>query len=290
MKEKISLSLKLKERVLTKNISLNSLSRLPQDIYKKLPNLLNNFLLVYSLNIYKPELKILSDEKLLLKRVENLPYFNEKEILLLILPFSETRFIFQTKILEETPEGYILEIQDPRTEERITLKSAPPVFLYFISSQYVQALIKNPDYHLLRETNFMPDNVEPNVELEEIHVYDLIIDSTHKIDETFRKILHKPFLVGKLKDFSKGGACIEAAGRINLDSQINLFYINFGFPLLQKECKLGLFCQLKDLSYKDEKTYFHLAFLVELHKNFWDFIKRLLIIPNIKNNVITSGE
>lgn len=275
MKEKISLSIKLKERVLSKNIALNSLNRLPKEVYQKLPYLLNNFLLLYNLNIYKPEMKILSDKTLFLKKTEALPNFSEAEILLLILPLSDIRYILQTKVLEVRDEGYLLEIQDPRTEERILIKGSQAAFLYFIPPQYIQVLIQNPDYHLLRETNFIPrDNDSSSEQLEEIHMYDLILDATHRIDETFRKLLHKTFLVGRVIDLSKGGACVETSGRIKLDSQINLFYLSFSLPLLQRECKLGLFSQLKDISYREEKTRFHLAFLVELHKNFWEFIKK----------------
>jgi hypothetical protein len=75
MKEKIDISLKIKERVLFRNLSLFSLDKLPGEIYKNLSQLKRNFLLLYDQKIYKPEIDILSPRKILIQKKEI--YINE---------------------------------------------------------------------------------------------------------------------------------------------------------------------------------------------------------------------
>ncbi|MFN4132398.1 MAG: hypothetical protein ACK4GE_04900, partial [Caldimicrobium sp.] len=245
MKEKFILASKLKERILIKNFSLNSFKKLPWEIYQKLPQLLNNFLLLYGNEIYKPEVKILSDSRMVIKRGEKLPPFSVGEILLLILPFSDKRFIFQSKVIEEKEEGYDLEILDPRTYERININKQIPVFLYFISPKYVQELIQKEEYQLFRESNF---SLEDSSLLEEIHLYDLVLNANHNIDETFKKLIKRPLLVSNLVNISRAGLATQAFGQINLEDEFNLFYLNFTIPYSNKNIKLGLFSHLRNLS------------------------------------------
>jgi hypothetical protein len=79
MKEKINLSAKLKERVLIKNLSLMSLDKLPSDIYKNLPNLIKNFLLLYGGNLFKTKLDVLSDRTLFIHKTPDLPNLKKGE-------------------------------------------------------------------------------------------------------------------------------------------------------------------------------------------------------------------
>ncbi len=273
MKEKISLALKLKERILIKNFSLNSLKRLPPEIYKRLPQLLNNFLLLYKAQTYKPELQILSDSKFQVKKTGNLPSFRAGEILILILPFPDKRFIFQTQIVEENESGYILEILDPRAEERVPIKENMPVFFYLFSNQYIQELIQKPEYQLFRESNFSEENFDT---LEELHLHDLILNENHNIDENFKKLIRRPLFVGNVVDISRAGICASTSGHIKFDDPFNLFYLNFNLPLQNKIIKFGLFCHLRDTSYASEKTFFHFSFLVSMREDFWKIIKEHL--------------
>lgn len=273
MKEKIILASKLKERILIKNLSLNSLKRLPSEIYHKLPQLINTFLLLYGHSIYHPQIKILSDNRIFLKKSEKLPSITTGELLLLILPFSDKRFVFQSKVIEQNEEGFLLEILDPRADERIKIHTQIPVFLYFISSKYVQELIQNVEYQLLRESNFSSENFEL---LEEIHLYDLVLNANHNIDETFKKLIKRPFLVANLVDISKSGLSAQTSGQINLEDEFNLFYLNLNLTFSNKNIKMGLFSHLRGLSYKEDKTRFHFTFLIGLKEDFWELIKKLM--------------
>lgn len=273
MKEKISFALKLKERVLFKNLSLKSFELLPEGIYKNLSHYLKNFLLLYKANIYKPELQILTDSSALLKKSEKLPPFKIGELLLLILPFPDKKFIFQCKVIEYKEEGFLLKILDPRAEERIKFKGEIPIFLYFIPPAYIQQLLQNEELQLLRESNFSEETFK---DLPEIHIYDLVLNERHSIDDSFKKLLKNSLLIGSLVDISRSGICLSHTGQIKIEDPFKVFYINVTLSKSDKQIKLGLFCHLRDLSYREGKTFFHFTFLISLREEIWKVLKSLI--------------
>lgn len=275
MKEKINIAAKIKERVLVKNFSLMSLDKLPSDIYKNLPTFLNNFLLLYGNNFYKPKLEIISDKTLLLPKEQELPDLKKGEAFLLILPFPQVRYVFQVKVVEANELGYTIEILDPRTDERIFIKNKVPIFFSYITPQYVQALVQNPEYQLLRETNF---TLESFSTLEEIHFYDLVLNANHNIDENFKKLIQKTFLVGEIVNLSKGGLSAKSQTQVNIVDDFGIFYIKFNLQISKQIFKFALFAHLRKLDFRDGFTFFHMAYLRELTEEFWNQLKNILTI------------
>ncbi len=273
MKEKISLATKLKERVLIKNFSLMSLNKLPSEIYKNLSVFIKNFLLLYQGNLFKPRLEVISDTSLLIHKDFNLPNFKDGEVLLLILPFSQSRYVFQVKVVESQEAGWKVEIIDPRTDERIPIKNKVPLFFSYITPQYVQSLIQDPEYQLLRESNFSIDTLP---DLEEVHLYDLILNANHNIDENFKKLIQKTFLVGELVNISRGGLSAKTPGQVNLSDDFGVFYVKFNLPISNRLFKFALFSHLRDIENREGFTFFHLAYITGLKREFWEVLKDLL--------------
>lgn len=274
MKERIDIATKIKERVLIRNLTLYSLEKLPSDIYKNIERLKTNFLLLYNQKFYKPHLVILTPRKILIKKDSEIPSLQKGELALLILPFSNTRYVFQIKITEENEEGFIGEIIDPRYGERITIKLQVPTFFSFITPKFVQNLLTQPGYQLLRESNFLPESYPT---LKEIHLYDLIIDERHNIEDEFKSLIQKTFLVGELVDLSMEGLCAKAKGEIKISDDLGVFYIKFNLPLPEKMVKFALFTHLRNLTFREGYTYFHLTFLVSLRKEFWEALRADLL-------------
>jgi len=273
MKEKISIASKIKERVLIRNLTLYSLDKLPSEIYQNLNNLKHNFLLLYAQRFYKPKIEILSPQEILLKKVGELPPFQKGELALLILPFTNVRYVFQITIREEGEEGFIAELIDPRYDERIPIKRHIPVFFSFIPPKFVQKLL-SPEYQLLRETNCTQESCAA---LTEVHLYDLIIDASHNIDEEFKGLIQKTFLVGELVDLSRGGLCARAKGHIEFTDDFGVFYLKFNLNLSSKSVKFALFGHLRNLSFKEDFTYFHFTYLVTLRPEFWIILREDLL-------------
>jgi hypothetical protein len=272
MKEKISLATKLKERVLIKNFPLMSLNKLPSEIYKNLSVFVKNFLILYQGNLLKPQLEVISDTSLFIHKEPNLPDFKDGEILLLVLPFSQTRYVFQVKVVESQETGWKVEIVDPRTDERIPIKKKIPIFFSYINPQYVQSLIQDPEYQLLRESNFSVDTLP---DLEEVHLYDLILNANHNIDENFKKLIQKTFLVGELVNISRGGLSAKTPGQLNISDDFGVFYVKFNLPLSNRIFKFALFSHLRNIVNREGFTVFHLSYITSLREEFWRVLKDL---------------
>lgn len=268
MKEKINLASKIKDRVLVKNLSLNSLKKLPPEIFNKLSDLLKNFMLLHEGKLYKPEVRII-DEKTLLLKPEGLPVLNNNEVLLLILPFSEIRYIFIAKVTNIEHNGYTVTFMDPRSEERLPIEQKIPAFLSLIPQQFIRELIQNPAYQLLRESNATVDNYHL---LEEIHIYDLILDDNHHVEEKFKKFIQKTLFVGEILDISKGGLAVKIPSKVQLDDEFNVFYVKFTFSQ-PKILKFALFSHLRNISQLEGGTIFHFSFLTGLNPELWNLIK-----------------
>lgn len=268
MKEKINLATKIKERVLVKNLSLNSLKKLPHEIFNKLSDLTKTFMLLHEGKLYKPDIKII-DEKTLLLKPEGLPTFNNHEVLLLIVPFSEVRYIFIAKVTDLDQNGYKVTIMDPRSEERLSIEQKVPVFLSLIPHQFIRELIQSPEYHLLRESNVTVDNYPL---LEKIHVYDLILNDNHHVEERFKKFIQKTLFVGEIINISRSGLAIKIPSKVYLDDEFNIFYVKFTFSQ-PKMIQFALLSHLRDINPLDVGTIFHISFLTGLNVDLWKLIK-----------------
>ncbi|MCC6026772.1 MAG: hypothetical protein LM575_07370 [Caldimicrobium sp.] len=270
MTEKLSFSLKLRERLSGRNLSLNSFSKLPTNILDLLKSGKLKPLLVYQRNIYPVQILILDDHTFSLNK-EGLPSLQPFEVFLLVIPQGDVRYIFQARLSKEEGQNYIVSIIDPRSEPRLSIPKPIPTFLFFIPPGYVNKLLQNEHYYLMREINFATevDFISKN----EVYIYDLVLDEKSMVDEEFKKHVQRVFLTGILKDLSRSGACVTTKGRINLAEDSLVFYLRFEVPTKERLMKFALFSLLRDISYQEDNTNLHFNFLTSLKPEAWALIE-----------------
>jgi len=273
MTEKLSFSLKLRERLSGRNLSLNSFSKLPTNALDLLKSRRLKPLLVYQKNIYPVQILILDDYTFSLNK-EGLPSLQLFEVFLLVVPQGDVRYIFQARLSKEEGQNYIVSIIDPRSEPRLSIPKPTPTFLSFIPPAYVNKLLQNEHYYLMREVNFATevDLISKN----EVYIYDLVLDEKSMVDEEFKKYVQRVFLTGILKDLSRSGACVTTKGRINIAEDTLVFYLRFEVPTKERLMKFALFSLLRDISYQEDNTNLHLSFLTSLKPETWGLIEREL--------------
>ena len=270
MTEKLSFSLKLRERLSGRNLSLNSFSKLPTNILDLLKSGKLKPLLVYQRNIYPVQILILDDHTFSLNK-EGLPSLQPFEVFLLVIPQGDVRYIFQARLSKEEGQNYIVSILDPGSEPRLSIPKPIPSFLSFIPPPYVNKLLRNEHYYLMREINFATevDFISKN----EVYIYDLVLDEKSMVDEEFKKHVQRVFLTGILKDLSRSGACVTTKGKINLTEDSLVFYLRFEVPTKERLMKFALFSLLRDISYQEDNTNLHFSFLTSLKPEVWALIE-----------------
>jgi hypothetical protein len=273
MIEKLSFSLKLRERLSGKNLSLNSFSKLPTKTLDLLKSGRLKPLLVYQKNIYPVQILILDDHTFSLNK-EGLPRLQPFEVFLLVIPQGDVRYIFQARLSKEEGQNYIVSILDPRSEPRLSIPKPIPTFLSFIPPAYINKLLQNEHYYLMREINFSSD--VDFISKKEIYIYDLVLDEKSMVDEEFKKHVQRVFLTGILKDLSRSGACITTKGRINIAEDTIIFYLRFEVPTKERLMKFALFSLLRDVTYQEDNTTLHFNFLTSLKPEAWALIEKEL--------------
>lgn len=273
MTEKLSFSLKLRERLSGRNLSLNSFSKLPTNILDLLKSGRLKPLLVYQRNIYPVQISILDNHTFCLNK-EGLPSLQPFEVFLLVVPQGDVRYIFQARLSKEEGQNYLVNILDSRSEPRLSIPKPIPTFLSFIPPAYVNKLLQNEHYYLLRETNFATevDFISKN----EVYIYDLVLDEKSMIDEEFKKHVQRVFLTGILKDLSRSGACVTTKGRINIAEDTLIFYLRFEVPTKERLMKFALFSLLRNVTYHEDNTNLHFNFLTSLKPEAWDLNEKEL--------------
>jgi len=273
MTEKLSFALKLRERLSGRNLSLNSFSKLPKPTLDLLKSGGLKPLLIYERNIYPVQILILDDHTFSLKK-EGLPKLQPFEVFLLVVPQGDVRYIFQARLSKEEGQNYIVSILDPRSEPRLSMPKPIPSFLSFIPPAYVNKLLLNEYYYLMRETNFSSE--VDFISKKEVYVYDLVLDERSRIDEEFKKHVQRVFLTGILKDLSRSGACVTTKGRINIAEDTLVFYLRFEVPTKERLLKFALFSLIKDVSYHEDNTSLHFNYLTSLKPETWALIEKEL--------------
>jgi len=273
MIEKLCFSLKLRERLSGRNLSLNSFSKLPTNILDLLKSGRLKPLLVYQKNIYPVQILILDDHTFSLNK-EGLTSLQPLEVFLLVVSQGDVRYIFQARLSKEEGQNYIVSILDSRSEPRLSIPKPIPTFLSFITPAYMNKLLQNEHYYLLRETNFATevDFISKN----EVYIYDLVLDEKSMIDEEFKKHVQRVFLTGILKDLSRSGACVTTKGRINIAEDTLIFYLRFEVPTKERLMKFALFSLLRDISYHEDNTNLHFSLLTSLKPEAWGLIEKEL--------------
>ena len=273
MTEKLSFALKLRERLSGRNLSLNSFSKLPKPTLDLLKSGGLKPLLIYEKNIYPVQILILDDHTFSIKK-EGLPKLQPFEVFLLVVPQGDVRYIFQARLSKEEGQDYIVSILDPRSEPRLSMPKPIPSFLSFMPPAYVNKLLQNEYYYLMRETNFSSE--VDFISKKEVYVYDLVLDERSMIDEEFKKHVQRVFLTGILKDLSRSGACVTTKGRINIAEDTLVFYLRFEVPTKERLLKFALFSLLKDVSYHEDNTSLHFNYLTSLKPETWALIEKEL--------------
>jgi len=273
MTEKLSFSLKLRERLSGRNLSLNSFSKLPTNILDLLKSGRLKPLLVYQRNIYPVQISILDNHTFCLNK-EGLPSLQPFEVFLLVVPQGDVRYIFQARLSKEEGQNYLVNILDSRSEPRLSIPKPIPTFLSFIPPAYVNKLLQNEHYYLLRETNFATE--VDFISKKEIYIYDLVLDEKSMLDEEFKKHVQRVFLTGILKDLSRSGACVTTKGRINIAEDTLIFYLRFEVPTKERLMKFALFSLLRNVTYQEDNTNLHFNFLTSLKPEAWGLIEKEL--------------
>jgi len=273
MTERLSFALKLRERLSGRNLSLNSFSKLPKPTLDLLKSGGLKPLLIYEKNIYPVQILILDDHTFSLKK-EGLPKLQPFEVFLLVVPQGDVRYIFQARLSKEEGQNYIVSILDPRSEPRLSMPKPIPSFLSFMPPAYVNKLLQNEYYYLMRETNFSSE--VDFISKKEVYVYDLVLDERSRIDEEFKKHVQRIFLTGILKDLSRSGACVTTKGRINIAEETLVFYLRFEVPTKERLLKFALFSLLRDVSYHEDNTNLHFYYLTSLKPETWALIEKEL--------------
>jgi hypothetical protein len=273
MTEKLSFSLKLRERLSGRNLSLNSFSKLPTNILDLLKSGKLKPLLVYQRNIYPVQILILDNHTFSLNK-EGLPSLQPFEVFLLVIPQGDVRYIFQARLSKEEGQNYIVTILDPRSEPRLPIIKSVPAFISFIPSTYVNKLLQNEHYYLMREVNFSTE--VDFISKKEIYIYDFVLDEKSMVDEEFKKHVQRVFLTGILKNLSRSGACVTTKGRINIAEDTLVFYLRFEVPTKERLMKFAIFSLLIDISYQEDNTNLHFNFLISLKPEAWALIEKEL--------------
>ena len=273
MTEKLSFALKLRERLSGRNLSLNSFSKLPKPTLDLLKSGGLKPLLIYERNIYPVQILILDDHTFSLKK-EGLPKLQPFEVFLLVVPQGDVRYIFQARLSKEEGQNYIVSILDPRSEPRLSMPKPIPSFLSFMPPAYVNKLLQNDYYYLMRVTNFSSE--VDFISKKEVYVYDLVLDERSRIDEEFKKHMQRVFLTGILKDLSRSGACVTTKGRINIAEDTLVFYLRFEVPTKERLLKFALFSLLRGVSYHEDNTNLHFNHLTSLKPETWALIEKEL--------------
>ncbi len=271
MLDKIDLITRLKKTLQTKNIALSALNFLPKETQKNLEDLLKRALIFYNRNLIKADLEVISHREVLLKNIPEDLKLKKGELVIIILPEQDKKYVFQTLVEEIFPQGYKVKILDPRYEKRIKIREEVPVFLSFISPRLLFNLLNlNKDYYLLRESNMVFDEEH---EEKEYYFFDLIFDERNMLDQEFKSVIRKTHINGTLIDISSNGMCVKTEGIIHSPEDLTLIYARFEFESKGKLLKFGLLGHLRNFRHEQGFTYIHLSFLMGFKPDVWEKIK-----------------
>lgn len=157
MTDKIDLALKIKERVISRNISLNSLKGLPEQVINNLQYYLQNVIILHRGIVSRAKIEVISEKILQIHNLKNLQ-LKPQEIIIIVLPYELIKYVFFCKVINIYDNYYEVFILDPRSDERIILKDKTPAFLSLIPKEFIKNILDNNEYFLLRESNISSEN------------------------------------------------------------------------------------------------------------------------------------
>lgn len=274
--DKVKLLEKLKTSVFQKNYSLGSIDYLPVTIKKNLETFLKTAIILYKQQPLKyKEIKPKSSQSFIIFLSET-QVLEKNRVLLIIIPYENKRYIFQTLIKEVYEESIEVDILPPRFEERIKISGSPVAFLSIIPQNFLLNFLQKECY-LIRETNFSMKNLKEESQLRELYFFDLVIDQNNTVDETFKGLINKHNLAGNLEDISNGGVCVKTPGALILSEELEngLIYLKTEISLKDTSIKIGVLTDLRNLRNEGLITYFHLRFLISFKPEIWEYLKNL---------------
>ena len=270
--EKISLTNKIKTSILTRNIQLGSLNYLPASLKVDLNKTLKGALIFHKQNLLKGNLKVLNKGEIFIDKEPGIPEFSEGDLVIIILPQPNIRYVFQTVVKEKLPDGYKLGILNPRYDKRLILKTVVPAFVTYLKPNLFISFIEN-EYYLIRNSNF---SLEDASQLKELQFYDLIFNEKNQIDEEFKKAINTYQIQGEIVDMSSGGLCIKAPVMVQIPENIHLVYTKFEIIVEDKSIKSGLLCHLRNTRFEGTNTFLHVAFLIPFKPEVWKKLEEVL--------------
>jgi len=270
--EKISLTNKIKTSILTRNIQLGSLNYLPDSLKVDLNKTLKGALIFHKQNLLKGNLKVLNKGEIFIDKEPGIPEFSEGDLVIIILPQPNIRYVFQTVVKEKLPDGYKLGILNPRYDKRLILKTVVPAFVTYLKPNLFISFIEN-EYYLIRNSNF---SLEDASQLKELQFYDLIFNEKNQIDEEFKKAINTYQIQGEIVDISSGRLCIKAPVMVQIPENIHLVYTKFEIIVEDKSIKSGLLCHLRNTRFEGTNTFLHVAFLIPFKPEVWKKLEEVL--------------
>lgn len=275
MIDKVKFLEKLKTSVFQKNYSLGSVDYLPPFIKKNLETFLKTSIVLYKQQPLKyKEIKLKSSRSFIILLSEE-QVLEKNKVLLIIIPFENKRYIFQTLIKEVHKKSVEVEVLPPRFEERIKISGSPVTFLSVIPQNFLINFFQE-EYYLIRETNFSIRDLKEESQLKEFYFFDLVIDRNNTVDETFKSLINKHNFAGSLEDISNGGACVKTPGLLILSEELEngLIYLKTEISLKDTSIKIGVLTDLRNLRNEGFITYFHLRFLIPFKPEIWEYLKK----------------
>jgi hypothetical protein len=270
--EKISLSNKIKTSILIRNIQLGSLNYLPESLKVDLNKALKEAIIFHKQNLLKGTLKAINEKEIFLEKEPGIPELSEGDLVIIIIPQSNIRYVFQTLVKGKLPDGYKLEILNLRHDKRLILKTIVPAFVTYLKPNLFINFIEN-EYYLIRNSNFSLENAP---QLKELQFYDLIFNEKNQIDEEFKRAINTYQIQGEIVDISNGGLCVKSPVMVQIPENIHLVYTKFEIIVEDKSIKSGLLCHLRNTRFEGTNTFLHMAFLIPFKPEVWKNIEEIL--------------
>uniref|UniRef100_A0A7V4N376 PilZ domain-containing protein n=1 Tax=Thermodesulfobacterium geofontis TaxID=1295609 RepID=A0A7V4N376_9BACT len=270
--EKISLTNKIKTSILIRNIQLGSLNYLPDPLKVDLNKALKDALIFHKQNLLKGTLKALNEREIFFNKDVEIPEFSEGDLVIIIIPQSNRRYVFQTIVKENLSDGYKLRILSPRHDKRLILKTIVPIFITYLNPSLFTNFIES-EYYLIRNSNFSLEDVS---QLNELQFYDIIFNEKNQIDEEFKKSINTYQVQGEIVDISSGGLCVKTPVILQIPENIHLVYTKFEIVAENKNIKSGLLCDLRNIRFEGITTFLHMAFLISFKPEVWKKIEEIL--------------
>ncbi|QJA06222.1 hypothetical protein FVE67_05140 [Thermosulfurimonas marina] len=273
MAEKIKIPAYLRETFYKKNLQIDSLKRLPSEVRENVISGKRPLLVFHGGQAYPARITKEEGNQVLLEFLEKMPEIKVHENLVGVIATPKERYVFQGPVQVVKDRLVGLCLIPPRIEERFEVRSEKMVFLTPVPLGTFESLLAGK-FFLLRDTNLSRE-IQEREEIVRGYVYDLILDETENVEETFEKTLKAPGMGFILKDISAGGAGTYARKILSLEEPLPI-YLRGGFEGNAKAFSFGLLGIARNIAVREGKTWVHLMWVKRLSPEIMNFIRETL--------------